>query len=79
MKKLALALLAALALTGCANQTMRDLEGVPVEDPDSARIVVNVDQYPNIAISCIDGVAFVTTTRELDGIMRVPELDPTCP
>lgn len=64
--------------TGCANQTVRDLEGVPVEDPDSARIIVNVDQYPNLVITCVDGVAFVTTTRELDGIVRVEALDKTC-
>lgn len=78
MKKTLIAVAALVALTGCANQTIRDLEDVPVEEPDSARIIVNVDQYPNIAIMCVDGVAFVTTTRELDGILRVEELDKTC-
>lgn len=78
MKKTVAVIAAALALTGCANQTTRDLEGVPVQEPDSTRIYTNVDQYPNIVVNCIDGVAFVTTTRAYDGITRVPELDETC-
>jgi len=66
----------ALALTGCANQTTRDLEGVPVTDPDKARLVVNIDTYPNINALCIEGAGFATTTRDAAGaLIRVEAWD----
>lgn len=68
--------LAALALAGCSNQTVRDLEGVPVTNPEKVRLVVNVDQYPNITALCIEGAGFATTTRDQAGAMqRVEEWD----
>lgn len=83
MKKLVIAAAlsgSAILLAGCSNQTVRDLEGVPISEPDKAEVVVNIDQFPNINRICIDGVAFATTTREAAGaIMRVPEWDgPWC-
>jgi hypothetical protein len=67
---------AALLLTGCSNQTVRDLEGVPVTDPDKARLVVNIDQFPNINAMCIEGAGFATTTREAAGaLIRVEAWD----
>ena len=67
---------AALALTGCANQTVRDLEGVPVTDPDKARLVVNIDTFPNINAMCIEGAGFATTTRDAAGaLIRVEAWD----
>ena len=68
---------AGLLLAGCSNQTVRDLEDVPVRDPDKVEIIVNVDGFPNITRLCIDGVAFATTTRDASAAaaFRVPEWD----
>ena len=67
--------LGVLGLSGCEGQQVRDLEGVPIRQPDKAEIYANVDQYPNITRICIDGVAFATTTRDYQPVMRVPEWD----
>ena len=68
----------ATVLVGCSNQTKRDLEGVPVREPDKSEVYLNVDQYPNVTRLCIDGLAFATTTRENNAaIFRVPEWDKT--
>jgi hypothetical protein len=81
-KKTTLALLAfaLLALTGCAGDTFRDLEGVKGQDPSKVEIIYNVDGFPNIVRICVDKVAFATTTREAQAaIFRVPEWDvPFC-
>lgn len=62
---LAVALAAALPLTLAAScEATRDLEGVDVVDPDSAIIIRNADQFPNLSILCVGGTAIVTTTRE---------------
>lgn len=75
-KMIALTAVSAFALAGCSNQVVRDLEGVPVKDPDKAELYVNVDEFPNINRVCIDGVAFATTTRDAQAaIFRVPEWD----
>lgn len=78
-RKLALGavVLVALALGGCDPQggQNHDLEGVTFKDPDSAQGFNNVDGHPNIVRVCIDKVAFATTTRQGDGITRVPEWD----
>jgi hypothetical protein len=55
---------AALTLAGCSNQTVRDLEGVPVTDPDKIRLVTNVDLFPNIVAICVEGAGFAATTRD---------------
>ena len=86
MKKLLLAGVATglvLTLTACGQapweQSLRDLEGVPVKDPDQATLYNNVDLHPNLMVLCIDGVSFVTTTRpDFSSVIRVPELDKTC-
>lgn len=69
---------AALALTGCVAGQQRDLEGVNPRNPDKVELYVNVDEHPNIARVCIDGVALVTTSRVDDPIIRVPEWDSWC-
>jgi hypothetical protein len=74
----AVALIAALAGCGSSNN-FRDIEGVASRDPDKVEVYNNVDQNPNVTMICIHGVAFVTTTRDYDSIMRVPELDRQCP
>ena len=64
------------ALSGCSNQTVRDLEGVPINDPDKVELIVNVDQFPNLTAMCVNGAGFATTTRDAAGaIMRVEEWD----
>lgn len=82
-KKRLLIGLATLALAGAActpGNNFRDVEGVPSQDPDKVFMYNNVDMHPNIAVVCIKGVAFITTTREYgDAIQRVPDLDKVCP
>lgn len=53
-----------LSVVACSNQTVRDLEGVPVQDPDKIEVIVNVDTFPNMTVLCVHGVGFVTTTRD---------------
>lgn len=69
--------LAALMLAGCSNQTVRDLEGVPVTDPDKSRLVVNVDEFPNVIALCIEGAGFAATTRDASAaaLQHIPEWD----
>lgn len=63
-------------LSGCSNQTVRDLEGVPVAPPEKVTITANVDKYPDIVAICVHGLGFATTTRPDHGaIFRVPEWD----
>lgn len=68
----------ALMLGGCSNQTIRDLEGVPIQNMDKAEIYANVDEFANVVRGCIDGVAFAFTTRDYQAITRVPEWDSWC-
>lgn len=68
----------ALLVAGCGDgQQVRDVEDIPAQDPAKVEIYNNVDQYPNIVRVCIDGVAFATTTREYEPVLRVPEWDST--
>jgi hypothetical protein len=70
-------LLLTVQLTGCSNQTVRDLEGVPVQDPEKVELFVNVDQFPNIVAICVHGAGFAATTRDASqaALQRVPEWD----
>lgn len=86
VRRLALAAVvpvAALVLVGCSEQ-LGDrpmTEDVVIQDMDSVRVFRNIDQFPNIARVCVDGVAFATTSSSGDGpaIVRVPEWDGSCP
>lgn len=78
MKKLLLALVALFVLAGCSFAETRDFEGAPLRDPDESVVFSNVDGHPNLVRSCIDGVAFVTTTREYENVFRIPEWDEFC-
>ena len=78
MKRLVLGLAMVAVLVGCSNQTTRDLEGVPAKEPDKAEVYINVDEFPNVARECIDGVAFAFTTKDYLPLMRVPEWDDWC-
>lgn len=73
-----LTLVAALMLTGCGQNNFRDKEGVASRDADEYTLWNNVDGHPNVVRLCLDGVAFATTTRDLQAIMRVPEWDKHC-
>lgn len=82
MKKIlavaALALGATVAVSGCDPfAPYNDLENAPVTDPDSVVVYTAPDKFPNIAVTCIDGAAIVSTTREA-AVTYVPALDPTC-
>lgn len=72
--------LALMVLGACSpGNNFRDVEGVKSKNPDSIENYNNMDQHPNIGKVCIDGVAFLTTTRQYDAVTRVPEWDKTCP
>lgn len=73
----AAAALAAAAVAGCTPQ-YNDLKNVPQVEPDAAVVYAAPDGYPNLVVTCIEGVAFVLTTRDYEPVMRVPELDRTC-
>jgi len=79
---LALVLFASMAVLSACNwgtpANQRDLEHVQPRDPQKAESYTNVDQHPNIVRLCIGGVAFVTTSRQYDSILRVPEFDAWC-
>lgn len=80
---LALAAVVGLAVAGCGQapweHSLRDYEGAHVKDPDSITLWNNIDQHPNIARVCTDGVAWATTTRpDFSALTRVPEWDVVC-
>lgn len=81
MKKKVIAIGFALAVLGACSpgNNFRDVEGVKSERPQLIQNFNNLDKHPNIAKVCIDGVAFLTTTRQYDAVTRVPEWDRTCP
>lgn len=68
---------AAATIAGCSTQ-YDDLKNVPPSFPNYAAVYINVDGFPNVTELCINGVAFATTTRQYDSIMRVPEWDAFC-
>ncbi len=75
-----LAVGATLVLSACGpGNNFRDVEGVKSQNPDLIENYNNMDSHPNLSKVCIDGVAFLTTTRDYDAVSRVPEWDRTCP
>ena len=79
MKRVLVAVALIAVLAGCSTDNFRDIEGVQSHDPDKVEVYNNVDRNPNVTMICIHGVAFVTTTRDYDSILRVRELDRQCP
>jgi hypothetical protein len=67
-----------VALTGCDDANQKDATGVHWRQLDKIEVYSNIDQHPNIARVCIDGVAFATISREYNSILRVPEWDSWC-
>ena len=90
MRRMAGLALAALALTGCSAQLgdRGGQEGAPpdlIGDVDWVVVYRNVDGFPNVALTCVKGIAFATpsTGRGEDGagatpLLRVPEWDGEC-
>jgi hypothetical protein len=75
MKKIFVLVVAGLLMfTGCAKQQVRDLENVPVQEPEKSELYTNVDQYPNVVALCIHGVGFVSTTRDYTSLQESPGL-----
>lgn len=59
--------------------SLRDLEGVEVFDPGSARLYNNIDKHPNVMLFCANGFGFWTTTRpDFSAAQRLPEMDQQC-
>lgn len=80
MKKLMVSAVVVLGLLGVGcTSTLQDLEGVDAIPPDSYEVFQSPDLFPNVARVCVDGVAFVTTTRDYQQVTRVPEWDSDCP
>lgn len=71
--------LSVLGLTACGSNNFRDVEGVNSRLPDSIEVFSNVDQNPNVAVLCIHGAGFASTTRDFTSLIRVPEWDKLCP
>lgn len=85
MKRKAVIILAGgalLALSGCDGNSIsggfKDVEGIPPQDPAKVEIFNNVDGFPNVVAICVKEVAFATTTRDLNAILRMPEWDGWC-
>lgn len=83
MRRVLILLVLVFALGACGQypwqDSLRDLEDATVKDA-VVTVFNNIDKHPNIAQVCVDGIAFVTTTR-IDGndsIDRVPEWDSRC-
>jgi hypothetical protein len=72
------AIAAAGIIAGCTSPQLDDLKGVNPQYPNYAATWVNVDGFPNVTELCINGVAFATTTRDYNAIMRIPQWDAFC-
>ncbi|WP_433220671.1 hypothetical protein [Microtetraspora malaysiensis] len=86
------AALAVLLLSGCSSPQLGDRGGQneappdKISDVDYVEVFRNVDNFPNIARICIEGVAFASTSSGVRGesgvanpaLVRVPEWDPKC-
>jgi hypothetical protein len=89
VKKIVALVVGALALTGCSNQ-LGDRGGVDgaaphfIGDVDYSEVYRNVDDFPNIARTCVLGLGFATPSTgngDFGGatpIIRVPEWDAFC-
>lgn len=87
---IAIAALMAVGVAGCAEDASKvDLkepqqkgkslpDNYEVRVPQSLTVFQNIDAHPTIAKLCVDGVAFATTSRDYNAIMRVPEWDKDC-
>lgn len=92
MRRTALLAVLLLLVAACQETHLQDIDTetrwlelstesivVKVGPPDSIEVFQNVQMHPNLARVCIDGTAWLTTTRDLDSVERVPEWDQYCP
>lgn len=61
----------------CSNQ-FSDQGGIAQANPDYILTYLNVDGFPNPTIMCIQGVGFVTTSRDYTALQEVPEWNAFC-
>lgn len=66
-----------LVLAGCSNQ-LKDQGDIQQASPDYAVTIMNADDYPNMTLVCFKGVGFMTTTRDLNAAVEVPEWNAFC-
>jgi hypothetical protein len=66
------------AIVGCSQPQFNDLRNVQAVYPNFARTYMDVDGFPNVTELCINGVAFATTSRDLNAITRIPQWDAFC-
>lgn len=67
------------AIAGCSGTPqLDDLRNTGVLYPNYAVTYMNVDSFPNVTELCINGVAFATTTRDYNAILRIPQWDAFC-
>ena len=67
MKRLIAAAALSLALAGCTT-TLQDLEGVEAEHPQTVRVFMNADGFPNVNVVCVEAegrlIGMLNTTRD---------------
>jgi hypothetical protein len=63
--------------TACSHQ-FQDQGGVAQANPDYVLTYLNVDGFPNPTILCVQGVGFVTISREYQSLQEVPEWNAFC-
>ena len=87
MKRLLVAAAAVLAMSGCSEQLgdRGGKDGAPpdkISDVDYIEVFRNADNFPNVAMVCVRGIAFAATaSREgmsAPSLIRVPEWDARC-
>ena len=66
----------AMVIGGCSDQ-LTDLKGIEIQDPDTVSVYRNVDNFPNVAIMCIDGDALIMRSSNYDDMMilHIPDND----
>ena len=75
----AAAVITAGIVAGCAgNPQLDDLRNTSVLYPNYAVTFMNVSNFPNVTELCINGIAFATTTRDYNAILRIPQWDAFC-
>ena len=77
MRRIAILLTALALITAACSDQLTDLKGVEIQDPDTVSVYRNVDNFPNIAIMCIDGDALIMRSINYDDMMilHIPDND----
>jgi hypothetical protein len=66
-----------LVATGCSSQ-LKDQKDVAQANPDYVLTYLNVDNFPNITIMCINGVGIMTISRDYNSAQLVPNWNAFC-